>query len=110
MSSNPAEPEKYSLDEMLERLQSKPSAEPENSGELVTRADGSQFWADLPEPGAPSYIEVSGLFPPDSWRIRPLTKCRKGCCWCSWEPDHLEAGPAPLLSGKLLMGVATTPE
>jgi len=42
MSSQPAEPEKYSLDEMLERLQSKPSSEPEDAGELVTRADGTQ--------------------------------------------------------------------
>ncbi|RYD33152.1 MAG: hypothetical protein EOP87_11540, partial [Verrucomicrobiaceae bacterium] len=42
MSSQPDEPEKYSLDEMLERLQSKPSSTPEESGELVTRADGSQ--------------------------------------------------------------------
>lgn len=42
MSSQPAEPEKYSLDEMLERLQGKPSPTPEDSGELVTRADGTQ--------------------------------------------------------------------
>lgn len=43
MPSNPAEPEKYSLDEMLERLQGKQSpAEPESGGELVTRADGTQ--------------------------------------------------------------------
>ncbi len=42
MSSQPAEPEKYSLDEMLERLQSKSPSTPEDSGELVTRADGSQ--------------------------------------------------------------------
>lgn len=42
MSSEPAEPEKYSLDEMLERLQNKSSSTPEDSGELVTRADGSQ--------------------------------------------------------------------
>ncbi|WAC21213.1 hypothetical protein OVA24_07430 [Luteolibacter sp. SL250] len=42
MSSQPAEPEKYSLDEMLERLQGKSSPTPEDSGELVTRADGTQ--------------------------------------------------------------------
>ncbi len=42
MSSQPAEPEKYSLDEMLERLQNKPSSTPDDSGELVTRADGTQ--------------------------------------------------------------------
>lgn len=42
MPSNPAEPEKYSLDEMLERLQGKQSPEPESTGELVTRSDGTQ--------------------------------------------------------------------
>ena len=42
MSSQPAEPEKYSLDDMLERLQNKPSSETDDSGELVTRADGTQ--------------------------------------------------------------------
>lgn len=42
MSSNPAEPEKYTLDDMMDRLQSKPDASPEEAGELVTRADGSQ--------------------------------------------------------------------
>jgi hypothetical protein len=43
MSSNPAEQEKYSLDEMLDRLQSNKSGpEGGEAGELVTRADGSQ--------------------------------------------------------------------
>lgn len=42
MSSNPAEPEKYSLDDMMDRLQSKSGPTAEDSGELVTRADGSQ--------------------------------------------------------------------
>jgi len=42
MSSQPAEPEKYSLDEMLDRLQGKPSPDSDDSGELVTRADGTQ--------------------------------------------------------------------
>lgn len=41
MSSNPAEPEKYSLDEMMDRLQKREST-PEDAGQLVTRADGSQ--------------------------------------------------------------------
>ena len=41
MSSNPAEPENYSLDEMMDRLQ-KRDATPEDSGQLVTRADGTQ--------------------------------------------------------------------
>jgi hypothetical protein len=42
MSSQPAEPEKYSLDEMLERLQGNSTPTPDDSGELVTRADGTQ--------------------------------------------------------------------
>ncbi len=42
MPSQPAEPEKYSLDDMLERLQNKPSSDAEDTGELVTRADGTQ--------------------------------------------------------------------
>jgi len=41
MSSNPAEPENYSLDDMMDRLQKREST-PEDSGQLVTRADGSQ--------------------------------------------------------------------
>lgn len=41
MSSEPAEPDKYSLDDMLDRLQSGPLPADE-TGELVTRADGSQ--------------------------------------------------------------------
>jgi hypothetical protein len=43
MSSHPPEPEKYSLDEMLDRLQQGKSEETsDDSGELVTRADGTQ--------------------------------------------------------------------
>lgn len=42
MPSNPTEPEKYSLDDMLERLHGKPAPGPEDAGELVTRSDGSQ--------------------------------------------------------------------
>lgn len=42
MSSNPAEPDKYSLDDMLERLQGKPAPDASDAGELVTRADGTQ--------------------------------------------------------------------
>lgn len=41
MSAAPSEPEKYSIDEMMERLKSASSETPD-SGELVTRADGSQ--------------------------------------------------------------------
>ncbi len=41
MPSDPAESEKYSLDDMLERLQGRPPAE-DAKGELVTRADGTQ--------------------------------------------------------------------
>lgn len=40
--SAPSEPEKYSIDEMMERLKSRPAEEPIEDGELVTRADGSQ--------------------------------------------------------------------
>lgn len=42
MSSPSADPEKYSLDEMLERLQGKSGDDSPDQGELVTRADGSQ--------------------------------------------------------------------
>ncbi len=41
MSAAPSEPEKYSIDEMMDRLMAPPSENPED-GELVTRADGSQ--------------------------------------------------------------------
>ena len=41
MSAAPSEPEKYSIDEMMERLKTSPPENPEN-GELVTRPDGSQ--------------------------------------------------------------------
>ena len=41
MSSGPSEPEKYSIDEMMDRLKNVPSENPED-GELVTRADGTQ--------------------------------------------------------------------
>jgi hypothetical protein len=41
MSSSSSEPEKYSIDEMMDRLKSAPSETPED-GELVIRADGSQ--------------------------------------------------------------------
>lgn len=41
MSADPAEPENYSLDEMMDRLQKREST-PEDSGQLVTRADGTQ--------------------------------------------------------------------
>lgn len=37
-----SEPEKYSVDEMLERLKNRPTEEAIEDGELVTRADGSQ--------------------------------------------------------------------
>jgi hypothetical protein len=40
--SAPSEPEKYSIDEMMERLKNRPSEDPNQGGELVTRADGSQ--------------------------------------------------------------------
>lgn len=41
MSTAPSDPEKYSIDEIMERLKASPSENPED-GELVTRADGSQ--------------------------------------------------------------------
>jgi hypothetical protein len=41
MSAAPSEPEKYSIDEMMERLKA-PAPENADNGELVTRADGSQ--------------------------------------------------------------------
>ena len=41
MSAAPDEPEKYSIDEMMDRLKS-PASESAEEGELVTRADGSQ--------------------------------------------------------------------
>ena len=41
MSAAPSEPEKYSIDEMMDRLKVGPSETPED-GELVTRSDGSQ--------------------------------------------------------------------
>lgn len=37
-----SEPEKYSIDEMMERLKNRPGEDPLENGELVTRADGSQ--------------------------------------------------------------------
>jgi hypothetical protein len=40
--SAPSEPEKYSIDEMMERLKNRPAEEANQGGELVTRADGSQ--------------------------------------------------------------------
>ncbi|MGL4401710.1 MAG: hypothetical protein ACRCXD_17755 [Luteolibacter sp.] len=41
MSSSSSEPEKYSIDEMMDRLKNVPAENPED-GELVTRADGTQ--------------------------------------------------------------------
>jgi hypothetical protein len=41
MSAAPSEPEKYSIDEMMERLRNAPSENPAD-GERVTRSDGSQ--------------------------------------------------------------------
>lgn len=41
MSAAPSEPEKYSIDEMMDRLKNTSSENP-GEGELVTRADGSQ--------------------------------------------------------------------
>lgn len=38
----PSEPEKYSIDEMMDRLKSRPEEDPLHDGELVTRADGTQ--------------------------------------------------------------------
>ena len=37
----PSEPEKYSIDEMMERLKHRPPEDPLHDGEMVTRADGS---------------------------------------------------------------------
>ena len=42
MPPAPCEPEKYSIDEMMERLKGQPSENPPTAGELVTRADGTQ--------------------------------------------------------------------
>lgn len=39
--SAPSEPEKYSIDEMMERLKHRPAEDPLHDGELVTRADGT---------------------------------------------------------------------
>jgi len=41
MSTAPGEPEKYSIDEMMDRLKT-PASETSDDGELVTRADGSK--------------------------------------------------------------------
>ena len=38
----PSDPEKYSLDDMMDRLKNQPDEEPIENGELVTRTDGSQ--------------------------------------------------------------------
>ena len=40
MPTSPSEPERYSIDEMMDRLKNVPSENPED-GELVTRADGT---------------------------------------------------------------------
>lgn len=40
--SAPSEPEKYSIDEMMDRLKNRSSEDAMEDGELVTRADGSQ--------------------------------------------------------------------
>ena len=40
--SAPSEPEKYSIDEMMERLKTRTTEDPLDQGELVIRADGSQ--------------------------------------------------------------------
>ncbi len=40
--SAPSEPERYSIDEMMERLKQRPSEESLASGELVTREDGTR--------------------------------------------------------------------
>jgi hypothetical protein len=42
MPNLPSEPEKYSIDEMLERLKEKSSENPLTDGEWVTRADGTR--------------------------------------------------------------------
>ena len=40
--SQPSEPEKFSIDEIIDRLQHPPDEEPLREGELVTREDGTQ--------------------------------------------------------------------
>lgn len=40
--SNPSDPERYSIDEMMDRLKSKSNGAEEDEGKLVIRADGSQ--------------------------------------------------------------------
>ena len=40
--SAPSEPEKYSIDQMMDRLKNRPEEDPIEDGELVIRADGSQ--------------------------------------------------------------------
>ena len=42
MSAGESEPEKYSIDEMMERLKTRPSGDPATDGELVIREDGTQ--------------------------------------------------------------------
>ncbi len=42
MSAAPSEPEKYSIDEMMDRLKNTSSVNAHENGELVVRADGSQ--------------------------------------------------------------------
>lgn len=42
MASHPSEPERYSIDEMMERLKQRSSESDPSEGELVTRADGTQ--------------------------------------------------------------------
>ena len=42
MPAAPSEPEKYSIEEMMDRLQSKPEIDPLADGELITRPDGTQ--------------------------------------------------------------------
>jgi hypothetical protein len=39
---HPSEPEKFSIDEIIDRLKNPPDEQPLREGELVTRADGSQ--------------------------------------------------------------------
>ena len=43
MSAGQSEPEKYSIDEMMERLKTRPSGDPSTGGELVVRDDGTQM-------------------------------------------------------------------
>ncbi len=38
----PSDPEKYSIDEMVDRLKNRPAEDPIENGELVTRPDGTQ--------------------------------------------------------------------